>query len=97
MSEKAIAIGFYAVSSGIFVVLGDALPIVGGPAVAQYLTEGMEKDFGARFAFEKDPIAGARLMIERIDGKRAALKLSPMMYDPRPADAVGSSWEPRAR
>jgi carbon-monoxide dehydrogenase catalytic subunit len=49
----------------------------------------MEQELGAMWAFEKDPIAGAQLMIEHMNQKRKALKLRPMMYEP--AEAVAAS------
>jgi carbon-monoxide dehydrogenase catalytic subunit len=93
MSEKAIAIGFYVVASGVYTVIGDPLPVLGSKAVTEYLTEGMEKDFGGKFAFEKDPVKAARLIIDHLDRKRAALKLAPMIYEPRPAETQGKVWE----
>jgi carbon-monoxide dehydrogenase catalytic subunit len=88
MSEKAISIGFYVVGSGIFTVFGKAHPILGSQAVTDWVTGGMAELFGANFAFELDPIKGARLMIEHIDRKREALKLEPMIYEPVEAVAV---------
>jgi carbon-monoxide dehydrogenase catalytic subunit len=85
MSEKAVSIGMYVVASGIFTVLGTPLPVAGSEAVYDYLTKGMEEDVGATWAFEKDPIAAAQLMIARIDQKRAGLKLRPMRYEARTA------------
>lgn len=81
MSEKAISIGFYVVASGIYTVFGSSHPVMGSRNVAKYLLEGMEEDYGACFAFETDPIKGARLMIDHINKKREALKLQPMLYD----------------
>lgn len=94
MSEKAIAIGFYVVGSGIYTVVGDPLPVLGSPRLTEYLTDGIEKDLGAKFAFEKDAYKAAHLIIDHLDKKRAALKLSPMLYDPRPADTIGKPWQP---
>jgi carbon-monoxide dehydrogenase catalytic subunit len=88
MSEKAVTIGMYVVGSGIFTVIGNPLPVLGSAAVSDYLTKGMVEDFGATWAFERDPVAGARLMIAHMDEKRAGLKLRPMMYEPREAAAV---------
>jgi carbon-monoxide dehydrogenase catalytic subunit len=81
MSEKAIAIGMYFVASGIYVVIGQPLPVEGSPLVTQLLTKTMEKNFGATWAFEPDPIKAARLMIDHIDRKRRDLGLPPPMYD----------------
>jgi len=92
MSEKAVSIGFYVAASGVYTVLGEPFPIQGAPAVTEFVCGGMEKYFGGKFAFEPDPIKAARLMIDHIDAKRAALKLPGPMYDvpyaPRSRDAV---------
>ena len=80
MSEKAISIGMYVVGSGIFTVFGTPLPVEGSEAVCSYLTEELKQEVGASWAWESDPVAAARLMIEHINEKRAALKLRPMMY-----------------
>ena len=81
MSEKAVAIGFYAVGSGAFTVLGEPLPVQGAPGLTKYLTQDMEQTFGGKFAFERDPVKAARLMIDHIDAKRAALHLPGPMYE----------------
>jgi carbon-monoxide dehydrogenase catalytic subunit len=81
MSEKAIAIGMYFVASGIFVVIGQSLPVEGSPAVVEMLTKTFAKQFGAAWAFQPDPVAAAHLMIDHIDRKRAELGLPPPMYE----------------
>jgi len=81
MSEKAIAIGFYAVASGALTVLGEPLPVQGAPELTKFLTEGIAEHFGGRFAFEGDSIKAARIMIDHIDQKRADLHLPGPMYD----------------
>ena len=81
MSEKAISIGFYVVASGIYTVLGRPLPVGGSEMVEKFVTEALEEKFGGMFAFEEDPVAAARLMLDHIDRKRAELKLRPMMYE----------------
>jgi carbon-monoxide dehydrogenase catalytic subunit len=80
MSEKAISIGMYVVASGIFTVVNPPLAVKGSPAVEELLTKSFEKYFGATWAFEEDPIKGARLMIDHIDRKRADLGLPAPMY-----------------
>ncbi|MFH1655330.1 MAG: anaerobic carbon-monoxide dehydrogenase catalytic subunit [Candidatus Omnitrophota bacterium] len=80
MSEKAISIGFYFVSSGVFTVLGGAMPVLGSQNVTKFLTEDMESICGGKFAFEADPLKAAKMMIDHINKKREALKLQPMMY-----------------
>lgn len=80
MSEKAIAIGWYFVASGIFVVLGTPLRVMGSKNVTNYICNEIEPIYGGKWAFESDPIKAAHLMIEHIDKKREALKLKPLMY-----------------
>ena len=73
MSEKAVSIGAYVVSSGIFTVLGTVPPVLGGPLVTDVLTQGANDVVGAAFAVETDPVKGAGLMIAHMDAKRKAL------------------------
>ncbi len=80
MSEKAISIGTYFVASGVFTVFGGAQPVLGSKNVTDYICNELEDIVGGKFAFEEDPTKAAHLMIEHIDKKREALKLSPLMY-----------------
>ncbi|MCM8781569.1 MAG: anaerobic carbon-monoxide dehydrogenase catalytic subunit [Candidatus Omnitrophica bacterium] len=80
MSEKAIAIGWYIVASGVLVAFGTPLPILGSGNVEKFVTEEIETLVGGKWAFEPDPVKAAHILIEHIDRKRQALKLKPMMY-----------------
>jgi len=80
MSEKAVAIGMYAVASGILTVFGHPLPVSGSEEVTAYLTSGIEKEVGGKWAFEPDPQQAAGLIIDHLNRKREGLKLRPMMY-----------------
>jgi len=80
MSEKAVSIGFYAVSSGVYTVLGIPFPILGGKEITDFITDKMENVVGAKFGFEPDPLKAADLIVKHLDKKRAALKLKPVMY-----------------
>ncbi|MCK4374583.1 MAG: anaerobic carbon-monoxide dehydrogenase catalytic subunit [Candidatus Brocadiae bacterium] len=82
MSEKAVSIATYFAASGVFTVIAEPFPVMGSKVVREYLTEGMEEDFGGMLAFERDPIKAAHLMIDHINKKRAALGLSEMLYGP---------------
>ena len=73
MSEKAISIGQYFVSSGVFTVFGAAWPTLGNKEVTDFLFKDMEDMYGGMWAFEPDPIKAAQLMIAHIDKKRKAL------------------------
>jgi carbon-monoxide dehydrogenase catalytic subunit len=75
MSEKAVSIGAYVVSSGVFTVLGTVPPVLGSKAVAELLTSGAKDVVGACFAVEPDPVKAAILMIEHIDSQRRKLGL----------------------
>jgi carbon-monoxide dehydrogenase catalytic subunit len=83
MSEKAVAIGFYFVASGVFTVIGHPLPMMGSQNLYNYLTNEVEQETGGKWAFEADAAKAAHLMIRHIDKKRKALKLNPPMY-PQP-------------
>ena len=80
MSEKAIAIGWYFVTSGLLVVFGTPLRVLGSKNVTNYICNEIEPIYGGKWAFEGDPIKAAHLMIAHIDKKREALKLKPLMY-----------------
>lgn len=73
MSEKAIAIGHFYVSSGLMVVFGNTFPVTGSEDVSNFLFNEIEELTGGKWAYEQDPLEMARLMIERIDEKRKAL------------------------
>jgi carbon-monoxide dehydrogenase catalytic subunit len=73
MSEKAISIGHYFVSSGVYTVFGVTFPTSGAPVFQKYLFEEMEKLYGGKWDYEPDPIKHAHLMIAHIDRKRKEL------------------------
>jgi carbon-monoxide dehydrogenase catalytic subunit len=73
MSEKAIAIGQYFVSSGVYTLFGVTWPTVGSKEVTDFLFKDMEKMYGGMWDFEPDPIKMAQKMIAHIDAKRKAL------------------------
>lgn len=75
MSEKAVSIGTYVVSSGIFTILGTVPPVLGSKNVAELLTSSARDVVGAAFAVEEDPDAAADLVIDHIAAKRKALGL----------------------
>jgi len=72
MSEKAVAIGQYFVSSGVYVCFQN-LPITGSKEFHKYLGEGMEEIYGGMWDFDEDPVKLAQKLIAHIDKKRAAL------------------------
>lgn len=81
MSEKAIAIGWYFVASGLLVLFGMPFPVYGSDNMTKYVFEDVEKITGGKWAFENDPLKMAKVMIEHINSKRKALNLKPMLYE----------------
>ncbi|WP_457574638.1 anaerobic carbon-monoxide dehydrogenase catalytic subunit [Desulfolithobacter sp.] len=75
MSEKAVAIGQYFVSSGAHVIFQD-LPITGAKKFTEFIKGGMKEVYGACWGTESDPIKLARRMIKAIDEKREALGIN---------------------
>ena len=76
-SEKAAAIGMYAVASGIYTHLGLPPNILGSKIVTDLALNGLEGLVGASFVVESDPIKAAELLDNRIRTKRQALGLEP--------------------
>lgn len=81
MSEKAVAIGFYFVASGVYTMIGHPLPMMGSKNLYNYLTKEIEGEVGGKWDFEIDPVEAAHKMLRHIDKKRKALKLKPIMYE----------------
>ena len=76
MSEKAVSIGMYFVASGVYTVVAEPLPVLGSENLTRYLTDEMENEIGGKWAFERDPIKAAGMMIEHIESKRDALGIN---------------------
>ena len=74
-SEKAAAIGLYAVACGIYTHLGLPPNILGSKVVTDLALNGLEGLVGASFVVEPDPRKAAELLDQRITGKRKALGL----------------------
>jgi carbon-monoxide dehydrogenase catalytic subunit len=75
MSEKAVAIGQYFVSSGAHVIFQN-LPIQGAKKFTSFMLKGMKELYGACWDVEEDPIKLAHKMIKAIDQKREALGIN---------------------
>ena len=73
MHEKAISIGQYFVSSGVFTAFGITLPVFGSANVTKYLTEDIEREVGGKWAFGLSASEMAAAMVDHINSKRAAL------------------------
>ncbi len=75
MSEKAVAIGQYFVTSGAHVIFQN-LPVTGSKEMTDFVLEGMKEEYGACWDYEEDPIKLAQKMIKAIDAKRDALGIN---------------------
>ena len=73
IAEKAIPIGFWTVSLGIFTHLGDQPNVAASKRVVTWLTQDIEKIFGGQFYVEADPYKAAQKIKEVINNKRQAL------------------------
>lgn len=73
MSEKAVAIGTYAVTSGVFTHLGVAPQVLGAPNVTKLLTQDIEGVVGGKFFVEPDVDKAVDGILAAIEAKRAAL------------------------
>ncbi|MPW26625.1 anaerobic carbon-monoxide dehydrogenase catalytic subunit [Alkalibaculum sp. M08DMB] len=73
MSEKAVGIGTYVVSSGIDTFLGITPQVTGSARFVDILTNQLEDKVGAKFFFEEDPTVCAQKIMERIEEKRDRL------------------------
>jgi carbon-monoxide dehydrogenase catalytic subunit len=75
MSEKAVSIGQYFVSSGASVIFGPSFPTSGCRQVTDYCFKEMMDVYGASWDVAQTANDFANKMIDKLDGKRAALGL----------------------
>jgi carbon-monoxide dehydrogenase catalytic subunit len=73
MSEKAVSIANYVVSTGLDVYLGIEPHVQGSSQMMELITEGTRKIVGAGFIINKDPDALVKSIIDGIEKKRTAL------------------------
>ncbi|MBT9140889.1 MAG: Carbon monoxide dehydrogenase 2 [Dehalococcoidia bacterium] len=74
-TEKAIAIGTWAVAAGLPTHVGVVPPVLGGPAVAKVLTEDVKSLFGGYFIVETDPVMAAEKLVGAIEERRRGLAI----------------------
>jgi carbon-monoxide dehydrogenase catalytic subunit len=73
MSEKALAIGQYFVSSGVFTVFGIGFPTIKDTKFHNLLFDGLEQQGYGKWGTAADPMEIAKMMITHIDKKRKEL------------------------
>jgi carbon-monoxide dehydrogenase catalytic subunit len=72
-TEKAIAIGTWAVAAGLPTHVGVVPPVLGGATVAKVLTDEVKNIFGGYFIVETDPLSAAEKLLEAIKDRRKGL------------------------
>ncbi len=76
VAEKAVSIGTWAVTLGLPTHVGVVPPVLGGPLVAQILTQDIKGLFGGYFIVETDPKKAAEALLEAIRERRRGLGLA---------------------
>ncbi len=72
-TEKAIAIGTWAVAAGLPTHIGVVPPVLGGPAVTKALTEDIKGITGGYFIVDTDPVSSAAKLMQAIQERRKGL------------------------
>ncbi len=100
MSEKAVAIGQYFVSSGASVVFGPNFPTSGSKVVTDYCMQTMDEIYGGRWNVAGSANEFANVMIDLINQKRAALGIDKqkerVLFDMAMRRELGSPGVPDA-
>jgi carbon-monoxide dehydrogenase catalytic subunit len=73
MSEKAVSIANYVVSTGLDVYLGIQPQVSGSSEMMELITQGTRKITGAGYFINTDPAALVKSILEGLEAKRAAL------------------------
>jgi len=74
-TEKAVAIGTWAVAAGLPTHLGLVPPVLGSQAVTRALTQDVKGLLGGYFLVEEDPVAAAEKLYDAIQERRRGLGL----------------------
>lgn len=75
VTEKAVAIGTWAVAAGLPTHLGVVPPVLGSPMVTEVLTSTIKDLFGGYFIVETDPVLAADKLIAAMADRRKGLGL----------------------
>ncbi len=76
VTEKAVAIGTWAVAAGLPTHLGVVPPVLGSKVVTQVLTSTAKDLFGGYFIVEPDPVKASAQLLAAISERRKGLGLS---------------------
>ncbi len=75
-TEKAVAIGTWAIAAGLPTHLGLVPPVLGSQAVTRALTQDVKGLLGGYFIVEEDPTRAAEKLYDAIQERRQGLGLS---------------------
>lgn len=76
VTEKAVAIGTWAIAAGLPTHLGVVPPVIGSGVVTGVLTSAVKDLFGGYFIVEPDPLEAAAKLLAAISERRTGLGLS---------------------
>ena len=76
VSEKAVAIGTWAVAAGLPTHLGVVPPVIGSKIVTEILTSTVKDLFGGYFIVEPDPVKAAEALLSAMSERRKGFGLS---------------------
>ena len=92
MSEKAIAIGSWAVSLGMPVHVGVVPPIPGSPLVDGIVLQIAQDVYGGYFIWETDPEESAKKILAALDERTWKLKVHNMAKEQYETEAISKTW-----
>jgi len=75
ITEKAVAIGVWAVNLGVLTHIGGQPYVSGSPNMVKLLTDGLEGLLGGKFYVQENPEKAAQKILARINNKRKKLGL----------------------
>jgi carbon-monoxide dehydrogenase catalytic subunit len=92
MSEKAIAIGCWAVTLGMPVHVGVVPPVPGSPLVDGIALQIAQDVYGGYFIWETDPMEGAKKILAALDERTWKLKVHRQAKEQYETDAISKTW-----
>ncbi len=92
MSEKAIAIGSWAVSLGMPVHVGVVPPLPGSPLVDGIALQIAQDVYGGYFIWETDPLESAKKILAALDERTWKLKVHKMAKEQYETEALSKTW-----
>ena len=92
MSEKAIAIGAWAVALGMPVHVGVVPPIPGSPLVDGIVLQIAHDVYGGYFIWETDPAKSAEKILAALDERTWKLRVHQKAKETYETEAISATW-----